>query len=122
LEATVASARVLLDAETRVLGIAHPDTLSSMNNLAWALHQLGRKRSATDLIGRCATLSSGIQGPSDPQSVKRNAQAREWEAEDAREEYGSSAEPSRSGSVAPEEEREAKLSSQADRQEGSAAD
>jgi tetratricopeptide (TPR) repeat protein len=121
-EATVVSAQVLLDARTRVLGIAHPDTLSSMENLAWALHQLGRKRSATDLIGRCATLSSETLGSSHPRSARRNARARDWEAEDSWEENVSSAESSRSGSVTPEEERKAEESEKDELLEESAAD
>jgi hypothetical protein len=121
-EATVVSAQFLLDARTRVLGIAHRDTLSSMSDLAMALYELGRRQSAIELMVQCAALSSESLRPSHPLSVERIAEAREWEAEDAREEYGSSVESSRSGSVTSEEERKAEGSDEDDFQEGSAAE
>jgi tetratricopeptide (TPR) repeat protein len=121
-EAAFSSARNVLEAMTRVMGISHPYTLYCMEHLAWVLHSLGRRRSAIDLIGRCAVLSAEALGIQHPFSAGRNAQAREWEAEDAREEYGSSAESTRSGLVAPEEERETEASDEDDLQEGKAAE
>jgi tetratricopeptide (TPR) repeat protein len=121
-EVASSSARNVLEAMTRVMGISHPDTLYCMEHLAWVLHSLGRRRSALDLIGRCAVLSAEVLGIQHPYSAGRNAQAREWEAEDAQEEYGSSAESTRSGLVAPEEERETEASDEDDLQQGKAAE
>jgi hypothetical protein len=122
LEATVILAKTLLDASTRVLGAAHNDTLRTMTQLALSLRLLGRRRSATDLIGRCALLSYESLGPSHPNTVERDDWVREWEADDAREEHGSSAEPSQSGIVASEEERNAKRSDQDELQGESTAE
>jgi tetratricopeptide (TPR) repeat protein len=121
-EAASSSARNVLEAMTRAMGISDPDTLYCMEHLAWVLHSLGRRRSAIDLMGRCAALSAGALGLLHPNSAERNAQAGEWEAEDAREEYGSSAESTRSGLVAPEEEQETEASDEDDLQEGKAAE
>jgi hypothetical protein len=120
-EAAFSSAQNLLEATTRVMGIAHPDALDCMEHLAWVLYSLGRRRSAIDLVGRCAALSAEVLGPSHHGSVRRDNLVKRWEAREACEENSSSGAPSRSGVVALEEEHDAKTSDWAGVQDGTAA-
>jgi len=104
-DAAVISEQILLDAHARMFGIAGVKTLHCMESFASKLRQLGRKRSAMELMVRCAAISSEKLGPSDPSSVRRDAQARDLEAEDQHENYVSEATVSRSSMVASGEER-----------------
>ena len=83
-----------MEITTRAMGISHPDTLYCMEHLAWVLHSLGRRRSAIDLMGRCAVLSAEALGPSHPDAVRRDNRVKIWETGEAQEEEGSSTEPS----------------------------
>ncbi|WP_257132836.1 tetratricopeptide repeat protein, partial [Streptomyces sp. rh195] len=55
--------RHVLDAETRLLGPDHPDTLASRNNLANALNDLGEHQQAADLHQRNLTDRERVLGP-----------------------------------------------------------
>jgi hypothetical protein len=48
------------------LGADHPDTLTSMNNLAYTWNSMGKETEAIDLIQRCIRLSEiklGVDHP-----------------------------------------------------------
>jgi len=110
LGAAVVSEQNLLEAMARVLGLAHRDTIHTMETLAMKLQRLGRKRSAMELMSRCAPLSVDALEPTDPDSVERDNYVKEWQEEEAREKYISSAQSSQSGSMASEVEKGADLS------------
>ena len=48
------------------LGADHPDTLTSMNNLAFTWKGMGRYKDALDLIKTCYKLRQRILGPNHP--------------------------------------------------------
>ena len=52
-----------LEARKRVLGPEHPDTLSSMNNLALAYHALGRDKEAEALFRQTLDIRRRVIGP-----------------------------------------------------------
>jgi len=56
----------VLETSKRMLGEGHPDTLTSMANLAVTWRDLGRQQSAVDLIDQCIALSSDKLGPRHP--------------------------------------------------------
>ncbi|WP_234355634.1 tetratricopeptide repeat protein [Streptomyces sp. MMG1522] len=73
--------RHLLDAETRLLGPDHPDTLGGRHNLANALNRLGEYQQATDLHRETLTARERVLGPEHPDTLTSrnnlaNAQAR----------------------------------------------
>ncbi|MEU2577486.1 tetratricopeptide repeat protein [Streptomyces anulatus] len=73
--------RHVLDAETRLLGADHPDTLASRDNLATTLNDLGEHQQAADLHRQTLTDSERILGPDHPRSLSSrnnlaNARAR----------------------------------------------
>ena len=49
-----------------VLGKKHPDTLTSMNNLAFTLERQGRNAEAISLMGRCVQLRKQLLGAGHP--------------------------------------------------------
>ncbi|MEV1049289.1 FxSxx-COOH system tetratricopeptide repeat protein [Streptomyces sp. NPDC049916] len=61
--------RRLLCAETDQLGPDHPDTLSSRNNLANALHGLGEHQQAADLHRQTLTDRERVLGPDHPETL-----------------------------------------------------
>ncbi|WP_338138391.1 tetratricopeptide repeat protein, partial [Streptomyces anulatus] len=61
--------RHVLDAETRVLGPGHPDTLASRNNLANTLNRLGEHQQAADLHQRNLTDRERDLGPDHPDTL-----------------------------------------------------
>ncbi|MFI5905267.1 FxSxx-COOH system tetratricopeptide repeat protein [Streptomyces cyaneofuscatus] len=61
--------RHVLDNESSVLGPDHPDTLTSRNNLAGALNDLGEHRQAADLHQQNLTDSEHILGPDHPNTL-----------------------------------------------------
>ncbi|MGW2016698.1 tetratricopeptide repeat protein, partial [Streptomyces sp. NPDC001927] len=61
-EAMVVS-RYATAALSRIVGPEHPDTLSSRNNLAAALHHLGRHQEAADLLQQNVDDRLRLQGP-----------------------------------------------------------
>ncbi|PJN24285.1 tetratricopeptide repeat protein, partial [Streptomyces sp. CB02613] len=61
--------RQVLDAETRVLGPDHPDTLSSRNHLASALSELGEYQQSADLHQQVLADRERILGPDHPHTL-----------------------------------------------------
>ncbi|WP_307513220.1 tetratricopeptide repeat protein [Streptomyces sp. W4I9-2] len=61
--------RHLLDAETRLLGPGHPNTLASRNNLANALNRLGEHQQAADLHRQNLTDRERDLGPDHPDTL-----------------------------------------------------
>ncbi|MEU6938668.1 tetratricopeptide repeat protein [Streptomyces rubiginosohelvolus] len=61
--------RHVMDAESRVLGSEHPDTLSSRNNLANALNGLGQHQQAADLHRQNLADRERIHGPDHPHTL-----------------------------------------------------
>ncbi|MFJ7416494.1 tetratricopeptide repeat protein [Streptomyces sp. NPDC098077] len=61
--------RHVLDAETRVLGPGHPDTLGSRNNLASVLNRLGEYQQAADLHRQNLTDLERVLGPDYPDTL-----------------------------------------------------
>jgi hypothetical protein len=55
-----------METSLRVLGQEHPDTLTSMNNLAWTLKSQGRNDEALELITKCVQLSTQKLGANHP--------------------------------------------------------
>ncbi|APS24026.1 hypothetical protein TK78_34120 [Streptomyces sp. Tue 6075] len=61
--------RHVLDNESTVLGLDHPDTLSSRNNLASTLNSLGEHQQAADLHQQNLTDRQRILGPDHPHTL-----------------------------------------------------
>ncbi|MGW6467454.1 tetratricopeptide repeat protein, partial [Streptomyces rubiginosohelvolus] len=61
--------RHVMDAESRVLGSEHRDTLSSRNNLANALDSLGQYQQAADLHRQTLADRERIDGPDHPETL-----------------------------------------------------
>lgn len=65
----VALGRSLTDAYAQVLGQDHPDTLSSMNNLANALNAMGHTDKAGGLLEQVLAVRQAQLGPEDPETL-----------------------------------------------------
>jgi hypothetical protein len=52
----------VMETRKRVLGEEHPDTLTSMNNLAWTWNHQGRHDEAMELMAECVERTKGILG------------------------------------------------------------
>ncbi|MGW7400959.1 tetratricopeptide repeat protein [Streptomyces cyaneofuscatus] len=61
--------RHVLDNESRFLGLDHPSTLRSRNNLAIALHRLGEHRQAAELHRQTVTERERVLGPDHPDTL-----------------------------------------------------
>jgi hypothetical protein len=61
-----------METRKRVLGEEHPDTLTSMNNLALTFKDQGRNDDALKLMTECLSLSKRILGDSHPDTVARS--------------------------------------------------
>lgn len=70
-----------MEARRRVLGEGHPDTLTSMNNLAYALRDLGLTEKAKALFPHAANVSVQVLGDKHPLVVERKHQLDEWNDE-----------------------------------------
>jgi tetratricopeptide (TPR) repeat protein len=66
---------------SELLGVDHPYTLTVMYRLSSTMHELGRRRSASNLMRACTEKSERILGPQDANTVKRYKQLRDWESE-----------------------------------------
>ena len=62
----------------KVLGAEHPDTLTSMENLAHTLKAQGDRQSACALIDKCASISYRSLGPDHPYTIDREKTAKDW--------------------------------------------
>ena len=64
----------------RVLGEEHPDTLTSLNNLAWTWKSCGRDMDALKLITGCLGLLKKTLGDSHPNTVACGETVKAWTA------------------------------------------
>ncbi|KAF2008325.1 hypothetical protein BU24DRAFT_360564, partial [Aaosphaeria arxii CBS 175.79] len=65
------------------LGADHPDTLTSMANLAWTWKSLERSAEAIGLLQECVNLCSQTLRAGHPNLVSSQETLAEWEAEQA---------------------------------------
>jgi hypothetical protein len=65
-----------------VLGAEHPDTLTSMNNLAFIWKYLGQDKEAIELMEECVALQSRIIGIDHPQTLSSRTALLGWQNED----------------------------------------
>ncbi|KAM7211335.1 hypothetical protein V8F06_013291 [Rhypophila decipiens] len=63
------------------LGADHPDTLTSMNNLAFTWKGQGRLKDALDLIKECCFLRTRKLGLEHPNTISSMAASRIWQQE-----------------------------------------
>jgi hypothetical protein len=59
----------VIETRKRVLGVEHPSTLTSMNNLAFIWKGLGRDKEALELMEECVVLGTRIIGPNHPNTL-----------------------------------------------------
>ena len=59
-----------LEIRTRVLGLEHPDTLQSMNELAVTYNNLGRSMEALKLYEECLEIRKRVLGPEYPDTLQ----------------------------------------------------
>jgi len=71
-----------METRKKVLGAEHPNTLTSMENLAHTLRAQGKDQSAYVLMRDCASISYRILGPGHPFTVHRHDTAKEWNGTD----------------------------------------
>jgi hypothetical protein len=50
----------VMETRRRIVGKEHPDTLTSMNNLAFTMKEQGRKIEAIKLMARCVQLCNKV--------------------------------------------------------------
>ncbi|KAL4972509.1 hypothetical protein BDW66DRAFT_162838 [Aspergillus desertorum] len=62
-----------------VLGPEHPDTLTSMHNLALTFRQLGKISDALSLIKKCADLRNKVLGSDHPDAISSSDALSDWE-------------------------------------------
>ena len=68
---------------TKKLGVDHPSTLASMNNLAFTWKGQGRDAEAISLMGTCVRLRQRILGVGHLHSISSSTRLAGWEAEQA---------------------------------------
>jgi hypothetical protein len=61
------------------LGADHPDTLTSMANLAFTWECIGQHAKAIDLLRTCVVNQQRVLGPSHPDTVSNDNMLLEWE-------------------------------------------
>jgi Tetratricopeptide repeat len=67
-----------METRTRALGQEHPDTLISMNNLAFTWKGQGRDEEALMLMKNCFQLQRRILGPDHPFTMESLAALDDW--------------------------------------------
>ncbi|KAH7304546.1 hypothetical protein B0I35DRAFT_362966, partial [Stachybotrys elegans] len=60
------------------LGQGHPDTLTSMNNLAYTLHGMGRVEKAINLMQTCVRIQQDKLGADHPHTQSSNSTLENW--------------------------------------------
>jgi hypothetical protein len=70
-----------MEARKKKLGGDHPDTLTSMNNLAFTWKSQGRYAEAVGLLRECVRLQERISGASHPHFISSSNALVRWEAE-----------------------------------------
>jgi hypothetical protein len=58
----------------------HPDTLSSINNLAFAMKQYGRRMDAIKLMTECLQLRNQVLSPEHPHTLSSTTALAEWQS------------------------------------------
>lgn len=61
----------VMEASSRVLGEEHPDTLTSMDNLAFTMKVQGRHLEAIKLMAECVRLQIRVLGAEHPHEWQR---------------------------------------------------
>ena len=69
----------VMEMRKKVLGKEHPDTLRSMNNLAFTLRGQSRNSDAISVMRRCCELRIRALGPSHPHTKKSLGALHAWE-------------------------------------------
>jgi hypothetical protein len=64
------------------LGADHPDTLTSMANLAFTFESTGRRSEAINLLRTCVIKQQRILGPAHHDAVSNSDTLLTWETED----------------------------------------
>ena len=72
----------MIETKMRVLGTEHPNTLASMNNLAYTWKSLHRDKEATALMKECVQLSERILGLDHPSTLSSRSALIRWETKD----------------------------------------
>ena len=65
----------------RVLDAEHPDTLTSMNNLAFTWERQGRVAEALKLMEECVLLRARVLGTDHPDTISSFAALIGWQTE-----------------------------------------
>jgi hypothetical protein len=68
-----------METSLRVLGEEHPDTLTSMNSLAFTWKGQGRGVDALKLMEKCVQMQTRILGVDHPHTLSSSATWIEWE-------------------------------------------
>jgi Tetratricopeptide repeat len=63
----------VMETRKRVLGEEHPDTLSSMNNLAFTMKEQHKRGEAFELMAECVRLGNQILGVKHPDALSSAA-------------------------------------------------
>jgi hypothetical protein len=70
----------VIETRKRVLGEKHPDTLTSMNNLAFTFKAQGRDE-AVSLMEKCFQLRKQVLGPQHPYTTSSLKALNKWQLE-----------------------------------------
>jgi hypothetical protein len=68
----------VVETRVRVLGSEHPDTLTSMNNIAFTWKGQGRDEEAVRLMGDCVQLRTNVLGAGHPFTLSSKAALDIW--------------------------------------------
>ena len=71
-----------METTKRVLGEEHPDTLTSMANLAFTWKAQGQHAKAVNLMGECVHLRTRILGANHPNTLSSSAAFTEWQIQE----------------------------------------
>jgi hypothetical protein len=70
-----------METRKRVLGAEHPDTLTTMNNLAFTLKGCGQDAEAIKLMEKCVQLRTLVLGANHPYTLSSSAALIGWQTE-----------------------------------------
>ena len=70
----------VMETRKRVLGEEHPDTLSSMNNLAFTMKEQGSRVDAIRIMMECVQLRNQVLGPEHPEALSSATALAEWQS------------------------------------------
>lgn len=71
----------VVEIRKRVLGKEHPDTLTSINNLAFTFKVQGRNNKAILLMEKCFQLQKMVLNPHHPYTISSLATLNRWQLE-----------------------------------------